>query len=418
MVEFKRFKLDNGLVVIVHEDESTPLAAVNLLYNVGARDELEEKTGFAHLFEHLMFSGSANVPDFDAYIQNAGGDSNAFTNNDITNYYDTIPAANLETALWLEADRMSALNINKRSLDVQRKVVVEEFNETCLNIPYGDAWHKIASMAFRKHPYRWPTIGLVPQHIQDAELEDVQYFYKKHYSPNNAVLVVAGNVKTDEVKVLVEKHFGRVPANKKHERKLPEESPQIEERRTIVTADVPLDAIYMVFHMVDRVDDDFYSIDLLSDILCNGKSSRMYKTLKKKLHLFADIDSYVTGNFDPGLLVIEGRLAEEVTIEKAEAAIWEVINEVKNNGVTENELQKYKNKAISGLIFNECNLLNRAMTLAFFETLGDANIMNEEPDKYKNKTLADINRVANQYLTKENCSVLIYKRKEEEPTEA
>lgn len=412
MIEFERFKLKNGLTVIVHEDKSTPLAAVNILYNVGARDESPEKTGFAHLFEHLMFSGSANVPDFDNYIQNAGGDCNAFTNNDVTNYYDTIPAANLETALWLEADRMSMLNINERSLDVQRKVVVEEFNETCLNLPYGDAWHLISKMAFEKHPYRWPTIGLEPSHIRDAKLEDVRSFYAKHYAPNSAILVVAGNVTLDKVKVLVEKHFGNIPSLQSYQRNLPIEPKQKIFKKAFTKSDVPLNAIYMVFHTVERLHKDYYKVDLLSDILCNGKSSRLYKKVKKKLQLFADIDAYVTGNFDPGLLVIEGRLAEETSMEDAEQAIWDVINEVKEGAVTEEELQKYKNKAISGLIFNECNMLNRAMNLAFFETLGDAGLANREVDEYNKVVLSDIHQIANEYLQKENCSVLIYEREE------
>lgn len=410
MVEFERFKLDNGLTVIVHEDDSTPMAAVNILYNVGARDESPEQTGFAHLFEHLMFSGSANVPDFDTYIQNAGGDCNAFTNNDITNYYDTIPAANLETALWLEADRMSTLNINERSLDVQRKVVVEEFNETCLNLPYGDAWHRISEMAFKEHPYRWPTIGLEPKHIQEAQLNDVRSFYAKHYAPNSAILVVVGNVKLKKVKKLVEKHFGQIPSLEHYQRNLPQEPKQKELRRTLSNAEVPLNAIYMVFHTVERLHKDYYAVDLLSDILCNGKSSRLYKTVKKKLHYFADVDAYVTGNFDPGLLVIEGRLAEEIDTDKAEHSIWDVIEEVKNGAVSQDELQKYKNKAVSGLIFNECNMLNRAMNLAFFETLGDVSLVNKEESQYAKVTLDDIQRVAKEYLSQENCSILTYKK--------
>ncbi len=414
MVEFSQFQLENGLRVIVHEDGSTPMAAVNILYNVGARDESPEKTGFAHLFEHLMFSGSANVPDFDTYIQNAGGDCNAFTNNDITNYYETIPAENLETALWLEADRMSSLNINEKSLDVQRKVVVEEFNETCLNIPYGDAWHRISRMAFREHPYRWPTIGLEPQHIHDASLEDVRSFYQKHYSPNNATLVVAGNVKLERVRTLVEKHFGDIPSIQYKEKQLPQEPVQSDFRQDKAMSDVPLDAIYMVFHVVERMHEDYYSVDLLSDVLCNGKSSRLYKILKKKLHLFADIDAYITGNFDPGLLVIEGRLSEGVDASVAEAEIWKILETIKEELVAEEELQKYKNKAISGLIFNECNILNRAMTLAFFSSLGNVEMINTEKERYEKVNVNDILRVANQYLNKENCSVLIYQKTETE----
>ncbi len=410
MVKFEKFVLDNGLKVILHEDKSTPLVAVNLLYHIGAKNELPTKTGFAHLFEHLMFSGSENVSDFDNYIQTAGGDCNAFTNNDVTNYYNIAPANNLETLLWLEADRMVGLNINHRSLDVQRKVVVEEFNETCLNIPYGDAWHHITNLAFKKHPYRWPTIGLIPEHIQEAKLEDVQSFYKNNYCPNNATLVVGGNIEKDTTLELIEKWFADIPAYARIKKEIPQEPQQKEQRRLLQKADVPMNAMYFVFHTVERHHPNFHTIDLISDILASGKSSRLYKSLKKKQKLFVDIDAYVTANFDPGLIIIEGRLTEGVSFETAEKAIWKELEQIKNNEVTEQELLKYKNKAVSALIFNECNVLNRTMNLAFFECLGGAHLMNTETESYQKIKLDDITTIANEYLTRENCSVLMYEK--------
>ncbi len=412
MIKFQRFILENGLKVIIHEDDSTPMVAVNILYNVGARDESPNKTGFAHLFEHLMFAGSKHVDDFDSHIQMAGGDSNAFTNNDVTNFYNIVPAENVETVLWLEADRMEALNINSKALEVQRKVVLEEFNETCLNIPYGDAWHKIANIAFDHHPYRWPTIGLVPQHIEEAKLSDVKDFYSKYYHPNNAILVVAGDVKTDDILEKIKKQFSSIRKKPSFDRKLPIEPKQSQYKKEIITTDVPLNAIYLVFHIEKRNHPDFHVMDIISDILGSGDSSRLYRTVKKKHHYFADIDSYITGSLDPGLLVIEGKLAEEISLEKAEESIWNELEKIKSGDVSEIELQKYKNKAMSGLVFNECNVLNRAMNLAFFECVGDANLVNNEIEAYNKINLEDITKIANQILIPENCSVIIYKKEE------
>lgn len=407
MIQFSEHTLKNGLRLLVHEDDSTPLVAVNMLYHVGAKDDDAERTGFAHLLEHLMFSGSANMSDFDSFIQTAGGDSNAFTNSDITNYYTTIPASNLEALLWLEADRMCHLVLNERSLEVQRKVVVEEFNETCLNIPYGMAWHQILALAYKKHPYRWATIGLTPQHIENAKLEDVRRFYKKYYAPNNAILVVAGNVKTTHIIKLVNQHFGDIPRGIPIPKNNIIEPPQESTRRQKILEEIPLNALYMAFHTVDRMHPDYYAIDLLSDILCNGKSSRLYKKLKKKLKYFVEIDAYVTGNFQAGMVIIEGKLVENISFETAEQSIFETILEIQED-ISEQELQKYKNKAISGLLFNECNLMNRAMTLAYYATLGNAQKINKETQRYQSVTTADIRRVAETYLRSENCSILQY----------
>lgn len=409
MIRFERFELRNGLKVLIHEDDSTPMVAVNVLYNVGARDESPEKTGFAHLFEHLMFGGSANVPDFDIPLQMAGGDNNAFTNNDITNFYDILPAQNLETALWLESDRMFSLNFDEQVLDVQRKVVVEEFKETCLNEPYGDAWHHIADMAYKVHPYRWPTIGKVPKHVEEATIEDVKAFFYKYYRPNNAILAIAGNINTPTTLALVEKWFGDIPAGSISSRVLPQEPPQKRLEKRINEANVPVDAIYLAFHVPARTHRDYYIADLISDILCNGPSARLYARLVKKQQHFASVDCYVTGSIDPGLLIVEGKPTEGVSLEAGAKAIWKELEALKATPIDERELQKVKNKIESNLVFSELNVLNKSMNLAFYELLGDANLINQEAQIYQQISAQDIHRVANELLTEENCSELFYK---------
>ena len=408
LIQYNRFVLENGLRVIVHQDTSTPMAAVNVLYDVGARDESPEKTGFAHLFEHLMFGGSANIPSFDSPMQLAGGENNAFTNNDITNFFDTLPADNIETAFWLESDRMMSLNFSKDSLEVQRKVVLEEFKETCLNQPYGDAWHHIANTAYRKHPYRWPTIGLVPKHVEDATLADVKEFFFKYYRPNNAILSIAGNVEAEKMKALANKWFGSIPAGDTPIRKLPKEPIQRKSKRLTKKAKVPIDALYMAFHIVGRKDRDYYATDLLSDILSNGGSSRLYRKLLKEQRLFSSIDAYLTGNIDPGLLVIEGRPAPGISLATAEAAIWKELRFLRKNLVPKEELLKYQHKIESALTFSEVNILNKAMNLAFFELLGDVSLVNKEGSLYDSITIEDINRVARAIFTKSNCSTVFY----------
>lgn len=419
MITFSRFELANGLRVIVHEDDSTPMVAVNVLYNVGARDESPSKTGFAHLFEHLMFGGSANIPDFDDPIQNAGGENNAFTNNDVTNFYDLLPAVNIETAFWLESDRMLSLNFDKKVLEVQRKVVLEEFKETCLNQPYGDVWHHISDLAYKVHPYQWPTIGKIPKHVEDATMDDVKDFYFKYYRPNNAVLVVSGNVTVEQIKELSEKWFGEIPAGDIPPRNMPVEPPQERLQKRINLASVPVDAIYLAFHIKERKHPDYYVTDLLSDLLCNGNSSRLYRRLLKEKQIFTSIDCYVTGSIDPGLLIVEGKPVEGVSLEEAEEAIWEELDAIRVAPVEAMELQKVKNKVESSLIFSEANVLNKAINLAFFELLGDAELINSEVDLYEQVTAEEIYRVANEVLTRENCSTLYYKStgKQETATE-
>jgi predicted Zn-dependent peptidase len=409
VIGFTRFILDNGLRVLIHEDDSTPMVAVNVLYNVGSKDESPDKTGFAHLFEHLMFGGSANIPNFDDPIQLAGGENNAFTNNDMTNFYDVLPAENLEVALWLESDRMLSLNFSEKVLEVQRKVVVEEFKETCLNEPYGDVWHHLSELAYQVHPYQWPTIGKIPKHVEDATLDDVKSFFYKYYRPNNAVLVIAGNVKTDSTLQLVKKWFDEIPAGDISLRQLPAEPKQAILHDRITEGKVPVDSIYLAFHTCSRMDRDFYAVDILSDVLGNGPSSRLFRRLLKEQKLFSHIDCYITASIDPGLLIIEGKPSDGVSLESAEAAIWRELELLKKEAISERELQKLINKSESALVFSEVSVLNKAINLAFFELLGDAAMINREVELYQSVTAEAVRRVAQEVFTQENCSRLIYK---------
>jgi len=408
MIHFKKQQLANGLRVIVHEDNSTPLAAVNILYNVGSRDESPNKTGFAHLFEHLMFGGSKNIEVFDVPLQMAGGENNAFTSTDITNYYETLPAQNLETAFWLESDRMNELDFSEHALDVQRKVVSEEFKEHYINQPYGDVWHKLRALAFTTHPYQWPTIGKKLEHIEQAHLNEVKDFFFKYYRPNNAILVVAGKVNSDEVFSLAEKYFGGIPAGTNGAKHLPHEPQQTEERKLTVNADVPLDAIYKAWHFPARTQKEFYAADLISDLLSGGKSGRLFQALVKERKLFSEINCYQTGSIDPGLLVLEGKLIRGVKMDTAEQAILEELGKLKSGNIDEHELNKVKNHVESQLIFSETELLNKAMNLAFAELLGDAELANKEIEKYLAVSAGEILLQASTILRAENCSTLYY----------
>ena len=408
MVKFNRFTLDNGLRVIVHEDHTTPMAVVNILYDVGARDENPEQTGFAHLFEHLMFGGSVNIPSYGEPLQRVGGENNAFTSNDITNYYITLPSNNIETAFWLESDRMLSLAFNKKSLDVQRNVVIEEFKQRYLNQPYGDVWLKLRPLVYKKHPYRWATIGKEIKHIEDARIEDVKAFFKKHYNPQNAVMVVGGDVNLEQVKQLSEKWFGPIPAGEKYHRDLPQEPEQHDERRETITAKVPLNDVYIAFQMEGRTDEVYHANELLSDILSRGHSSRLYKSLVKENQVFSDVHAYLSGSLDTGMFVFEGKPLEGISIEQAEAAIWEQLEILKTTDVPADELTKVKNKTESTTIFSEMSLLDKAMNLAYYELLGDADELNHETEKYLAVTAADIKQQANKLFRKDNSSTLIY----------
>lgn len=408
MIQFEKFTLANGLRVIVHQDLSTPMAVVNIMYDVGARDEDPEKTGFAHLFEHLMFGGSVNIENYDEPLQMAGGENNAYTTNDLTNYYIQLPAENLETAFWLESDRMLSLAFSRKSLDVQRKVVSEEFKEHYLTKPYGDVWHKLRELAYKNHPYRWMTIGKELSHIENAKLEDVEHFFFKHYRPVNAVLVVAGNITTERVKELAEKWFGDIPSGEPYKRNLPQEPEQTEERKQVIKADVPLDALYKCWHMGGRLDRRYYITDLLTDILSGGGSSRLYQSLVKEQKLFSNIECYHFGSTDAGLLAIEGKLVKGVKIGDAEKAVEAELEKMRTELVSETELQKVKNKTESMIAFEDMSVMSRANSLAYYEVLGDASWMNFELEKYASVTTEDILQESRAIFKDSNCSTIHY----------
>lgn len=408
MIQFEKFTLSNGLRVIVHEDHSTPMAVLNVMYDVGAKDEDPNKTGFAHLFEHLMFGGSVNIEDFETPLQMAGGENNAYTSNDVTNYYIQLPAENLETAFWLESDRMVSLGFSEKSLEVQRKVVIEEFKEHYINKPYGDVWFKLREMAYKQHPYRWMTIGKELSHIENASLQDVKNFFFKHYRPVNAILVVAGHVKADQVRQLAEKWFGDIEMGEKYNRQIPDEPVQSEAREMEVKANVPLDAIYKVWHMDNRLDHGYYVADLITEVLGGGGSSRLYQKLVKEKQLFSQIECYHFGTVDKGLLAIEGKLIKGVKMEDAEKAINEEIELLKQHGISEKELTKIKNKTEATLAFEDMSVLTRANNLAFYELLGDASLFNSDRDKYFSVTGDDILKYSQQIFSTNNCSTLKY----------
>ena len=411
MVTFEEFFLDNGLRIIIHEDHTIPMAVMNLLYNVGSKDESDQKTGFAHLFEHLMFGGSRNVKSFDEPLQRVGGENNAFTSPDITNYYISIPSINLETAFWLESDRMLGLSFDDKVLDVQRKVVVEEFKQRYLNQPYGDVWLKLRPLAYKVHPYRWPTIGKDISHIENAGMEEVKSFLKKFYIPNNAILVIAGDVTVHGVRQLSEKWFGPIPAGMNYTRDIPQEPLQTELRRMQVEADVPLDAIYMAYHMPGRMEEDYLSVDLMSDILGRGKTSRLYHRLVKEKNIFNSIDAYITGSIDPGLMVISGKIKNGITPEDAEMEIHQIIEEVIKNGIAEAELEKVKNQAYTSIAFQEVELLSRAMNLAFYAVLGNPDLLNEQKQTIELIDMDKIMDAAAKVFSPVNQNILHYNSK-------
>jgi len=393
---------------LVHQDKSTPMAVVNVLYDVGARDEDPGKTGFAHLFEHLMFGGSINIPVYDEPLQLAGGENNAFTTNDLTNYYCQLPAENLETAFWLESDRMLSLAFSKKSLEVQRKVVCEEFKENYINKPYGDVWFKMRELAYTTHPYRWMTIGKELSHVENVTLDDVKAFFNKHYNPSNAILVVAGNVTAEEVKRLAEKWFGPIPAGEKYKRNLPAEPKQTAPRAETVRANVPLDALYKCWHIYPRTDKRYYTSDLITEILSGGGSSRLYQSLVKEKQLFSNIECYHLGSTDAGLLTIEGKLVKGVKMEAAEAAVKEELIKLQQEGISQRELDKVKNKTESMIAFEDMSITSRAASLAIYELLGDANLINTELDRYRAVTAEEIQAESKIIFNEKNSNTLYY----------
>ena len=408
MIQFDRFTLDNGLKVLVHQDTSTPMAVVNVLYNVGSKDENPHKTGFAHLFEHLMFGGSVNIPEYDEPLQRAGGENNAYTTNDLTNYYCQIPAENIETAFWLESDRMLSLAFSEKSLEVQRKVVCEEFKEHYINKPYGDAWHKMRNLAYTQHPYQWMTIGASLEHVEQATMQEVKDFFFQFYRPNNAILVVTGNVTTDQVKVLAEKWFGPIEAGKPYHRNLPVEPKQEKNKSLDVRADVPMDMLMMTWHMGGRFDASYHATDLITEVLGGGASARLYEELIKKKQIFSSIDCYHFGTIDPGLLVIEGKLVKGISMSVAEKAVLDEVAKLTNDLLEEKEVQKVINKTESIICFEDMSIMNRAHSLAFYELLGDAQLMNTELEKYQAVTPAIIQATAQAIFTEQNRNTLYY----------
>ena len=408
MLHFEKFTLGNGLRVLVHSDHSTPLLAMNILYGVGARDESQDKTGFAHLFEHLMFGGSVNIPEYDKPLELAGGENNAFTNNDITNYYLTIPSMNMELGFWLESDRMLNLAFTPQSLEVQRKVVIEEFKQRYLNQPYGDAWLHLRPLVYKVHPYQWATIGKEISHIENATMEDVKAFYKKWYNPGNAIMVLSGDITLEKAKEMSEKWFG--PIDKKHEavRNLPVEPEQTQFREEMLERNVPFRSFYRAYHMVNRLHPDYHVADMISDLLSNGPSARLYQRLVKDKELFSNINAYISGDMDAGTFIIQGDLNDGKDYPEVLAALDEELQEIIDGKIALLEMEKVKNKNEATFEFSKTSVLNKAMNLAYYEWLGDAAMINDELARYKKITVDDIKRVAVKLFRRENLSELRY----------
>ena len=410
MLQINKHTLANGLKLVHNRDVSTQMVALNVLYQVGARDEHPDHTGFAHLFEHLMFGGSQNIPDYDTPLQLAGGENNAWTNNDITNYYLTVPKQNVEIGFWLESDRMLCLDFSSKSLEVQRGVVMEEFKQRCLNRPYGDTGHLLRPLVYKEHPYQWPTIGKELNHIAQATLQEVEDFFFSFYAPNNAILAVTGNITFEEAVRLAEKWFGPIPRRELKKRNLPAEPQQTEERRLTVERNVPIESLYMAFRMCDRMHPDYYAYDILSDILSNGRSSRLIQHLVHDRQIFSSIDAHISGSIDAGLFHITGKPANGVSLEDAEKAVWEELQIISTELIDEEELEKVKNKFESTQIFGNLNYLNVATNLAWFEMLSGAEDMDKEVENYRAVTSQQLMDVARKAFTRTNYSVLIYKK--------
>jgi len=412
MIHYDKFTLDNGLRVIVHKDASTPLVAINLLYCIGAKDENEEKTGFAHLFEHLMFGGSENYPDFDGIVEESGGESNAFTCNDYTNFYQTLPVSELEMGLRLESDRMQNLIMSQKSLDTQKNVVIEEYKQRYLNQPYGDVWLLLRELSYTVHPYKWSTIGKDISHIENATLNDVKQFFHTFYVPNNAVLCVAGNVETEKVKELCKKHFGHIQKGEDIIRKNTKEPLQTKARELKVSRNVPQKAIYITYPMASRLEKEYYAYDLLSDILSSGRSSRLYNRLVKERELFTEVNAFISGDVESGLFILSGKYRDNISMEEGKKALIDELHKIAYEPIDEVEFQKVKNKFESTMTFSQIKALDRAMNLCYFEYLGDIDHINKEVDCYQALTIDFIQKVARETFVDEKSNTLYYETKE------
>jgi zinc protease len=408
MINYKKFILENGLRVLVHEDKSTPLVAINILYDVGSRDEDQTMTGLAHLFEHLMFGGSLNIPDYDTPLQLVGGENNAFTSNDITNYYLTVPSENIETGFWLESDRMLQLDFSQKNLETQRNVVIEEFNQRYFNQPYGDATLKMRPLAYKVHPYRWPTIGMDLAHIKGIELEQVKSFFFSHYAPNNAILALTGNIEYDRAYKLTRKWFGPIEKRAIRSRNLPVEPQQTEARIITVERDVPSTALYKVWHVGPRNGKDFYTLDLITDLLAGGESGRLYTKLVREKKLFSEINAYLSADIDPGLIIVQGKLMKGIDIQHADESINEVIIDLQKEEITKDEMEKVKNKFESSTVFSNTSILNKAANLSFCELLGNPALINNEVDLYRNVSHGMVIEALEKYFIPTNCSTINY----------
>ncbi|MFI3280190.1 MAG: pitrilysin family protein [Rikenellaceae bacterium] len=412
MISYKKHILDNGLTVIVNRDRVSKLAAVNMLYGVGARNEEPSRTGFAHLFEHLMFRGTEQFPDFDTVVQMASGENNAFTNNDYTDFYITLPKDNIEIAFALEADRMRGLALTPEVLELEKRVVIEEFKQRYLNQPYGDQNMLLRDMVFTTHPYRWSTIGLSPDHIEAASMEEVEEFYRTYYRPSNCILSVSADVAQEEIFALAEQWFGNIEDTPIVKKAIAQEPIQTEARRKEVERDVPATTISIVFHISGRFSDDYFTADMISDILAGGDSGRMNQRLVKELRLFASVNCYITGDLDPGMMIFTGQLLPDTSVEEAEAAIWAEIERLKTESCSEYEIEKVKNKFEANTLFGEINVMNKAMNLGFYQMAGDLELINREVDIYRSISDERIMEFSKRLLTEAQSSTLVYRKKE------
>ncbi|MCB9231175.1 MAG: insulinase family protein [Bacteroidia bacterium] len=405
-INFSTFYLENGLKVLVHEDHSIPKVVLDVVYKVGARDEDPSLTGFAHLFEHLMFGGSRNIPQFDTPLQRAGGDNNAFTNNDLTNYYISLPSNQVETAFWLESDRMLELDFSQKSLDVQKSVVIEEFKQRYLNKPYGDAHLILRKTHFKVHPYRWPTIGMDISHIEGATLDAVKDFFYGFYAPNNATLVLAGDITLDQARRLSEKWFGPIPRRELKKHNLPVEPPQTEARSETVYRDVPFPAVYKMFHIPGKNDPGYYPADLITDLLSHGRASRLYQTLVIEKQLVSSVRAFSWGAHDPGMISLDATLAKGVEPAQYDEALAQLLEEVQE--LEEAEVVRIKNAIETHNILEKTTILNRAVGLAVSDAQGDPDLINTAIDNYLKIPVDELKESARKILAPSNCSTLYY----------